>query len=159
MQYQKISSKPVSRRSNPGGCQAGSVRMDRRNHKRFELQATAHFSWTGAAGEREQAEGRTRDVSEMGMFVLAPKCPPSGAAVRLELRASALSSSGLVMQTRGQVVRVEARPEPAGVGFAVATRSLKLRNCKPAVTGPETEYQPGPAMTRKSWSIHSRKPN
>lgn len=134
--------------------------MDRRNHKRFDLEATARFSWTDAGGVRWQGQGRTRDISETGVFVLTPDCPPSGATVRLEVRASALSKSGLMMQTRGHVVRVEATEAPvAAAGFAATTRSLKLRNCKPGVTGRETEYGTGPLATPKPGSNHSRKPN
>ena len=134
--------------------------MDRRNYKRFELHATARFSWTDQGGVRCQAEGRIRDISETGVFVQAPVCPPSGVSVRLEVRASELATSGLMMQTRGQVVRVEPGAEPmAAAGFAAATRSLKLRNCKPVVTGPGAHFQPGPQTQQKSWSTHSRKPD
>jgi len=134
--------------------------MDRRHHKRFELHATAHFSWTDSGGVRWQGEGLTRDISETGVFIQTPECPPSGATVRLEMRASALSDSGLMMQTTGQVVRVEIAEQPqAAAGFAAATRSLKLRNCKPVVTGRGTEYQPRPLMSTKYLSSQSRKPN
>jgi len=124
--------------------------MDRRNHKRFELEATAQFSWTDSGGVHWQGQGRTRDISETGVFVCTPHCPPSGATVRLEVRASALSNSGLMMHTRGQVVRVEAgEVASAAAGFAVSARSLKLRNCKPGVMGRGIESGAG----------YSRKPN
>jgi PilZ domain len=134
--------------------------MDRRNHKRFDLEATARFSWTDATGVRWQGQGLTRDISETGVFVLTPDCPPSGVAVRLEVRASALSKSGLMMQTKGQVVRVEViEPQAAIAGFAAATRSLKLRNCKPGVTRRGTEYGSRSLSDSKSWMGNSRKPN
>lgn len=160
MQYQKIFSDSLFECSIPASFLFGSELMDRRHHKRFDLQATALFSWRDSGGVRWQGKGRTRDISEMGVFVETPDCPPSGAAVRLEVRASALAASGLMMHTRGQVVRVEITEQPqAAAGFAAATRSLKLRNCKPVVTGRAAEYQPGPRMNSKSWSSHSRKPN
>jgi PilZ domain len=134
--------------------------MDRRNRKRFDLEATARFSWTDAGGVRWKGQGRTRDISETGVFVLTPECPPSGASVRLEVRASALTQSGLMMQARGQVVRVEPSVAPAAAaGFAAATRSLKLRNCKPGVTRLGKEYHADPITSSKSLTDPSRKPN
>lgn len=134
--------------------------MDRRHHKRFNLEATARFSWTDAVGVRWQGRGLTRDISETGVFVLTPHCPPSGVNVRLQVRNSDLSTSGLMMQTRGQVVRVEPSEQPhSTAGFAAATRSLKLRNCKPVVTRNGPECMPVTEAVRKSWSNHSRKPN
>jgi len=118
--------------------------MDRRNHQRFEVTATARFSWTDAGGVRWQGQGRTRDISEKGVFVLTPDCPPSGATVRLEVRASRLTKSGLIMHTKGQVVRVEVTEAPAAVaGFAASTRSLKLRDCKPGVTARTPQFGSG----------------
>jgi len=150
MQYQKSSSDfhVLFPSLEPG--RSHSVAMDRRNHKRFEVEATARFSWTDAGGVRWQGRGLTRDISETGVFVLTPDCPPSGVTVRLEVRASSLTRSGLMMQAKGQVVRVEASEASAAIaGFAAATRSLKLRECKPGVMARTSEYGPG----------HSRKPN
>jgi len=96
----------------------------------------------------------------MGVFVETADLPPSGVSVRLEVRASALDASGLKMQTRGQVVRVELTEQPRlASGFAVATRSLKLRDCKPVVTGHAAECESHPRTGAKSWSTPSRKPN
>ena len=134
--------------------------MDRRNHKRFDLEATARFSWKDAGGVRWQGQGHTRDISETGVFVFTPDSPPSGVTVRLEVRASALTKSGLVMQTRGQVVRVQSTGAPdEAVGFAVSARSLKLRNCKPAVTSCGSEYSSGTDASFGHLPGHSRKPN
>jgi len=160
MQYQKIFSDSLFGCLSPVGHLSGTVPMDRRHHKRFDLQAMALFSWMDAGGVRWQGHGRTRDISETGVFVETPDCPPSGVGVRLEVRASALDSSGLMMHTRGQVVRVESTAQPQAItGFAAATRSLKLRNCKPTVTGRAAEFESGPRMNSKSWSTHSRKLN
>ena len=137
--------------------------MDRRNRKRFDLHAPARFSWVDPGGRRWQGLGLTRDISETGLFVETQECPPSGVSVRLEVRASALADSGLMMQTRGQVVRIELDDEadkPVAVaGFAAATRSLKLRNCKPVVTGRGAQSDPHPVAGPTTHSFHSRKPN
>jgi len=160
MQYLKISSDRVFGCFTPAARLAGSERMDRRHQKRFELQAKVHFSWLDAGGVRSEGQGITRDISEMGVFVQTSECPPSGAAVRLQMRATALSTSGLMMQTSGRVVRVEPSAQAApATGFAAATRSLKLRDCKPVVTDLGAKYRLGSQPNTESWSNHSRKPN
>jgi len=134
--------------------------MDRRLHQRFDLQATARFSWKDAGGVRIEGQGLTRDISEKGVFVLTPQVPPSGTSVRLEVRAPSLSGSDLLIQSRGQVVRVEGASQPqAGAGFAAATSSLKLRDRNPAVISPETQYKPVPALGPAAGRNHTRKPN
>src|SRR5271168_418392 len=134
--------------------------MDRRQHERFDLQATAQFSWQDALGVRWRGRGLTRDISETGVFVETRDAPPSGTPVRLEVRAYSVSGSGLLMQTKGNVVRVEVSNQPAnGVGFAVVTRSLVLRNCKPSAPawdrGRETRSRRVPRVLHSL----SRKPN
>jgi len=150
IEYQKLSIDLAARcaASRPGLFHYEG--MDRRNHKRFEVVATARFSWTDLRGNRWRGRGRTRDISETGVFVVTPDCPPSGATVRLEVRAASLSRSGLMMQAKGQVVRVEVgKSAPAIAGFAAATRSLKLRDCKPGFTARTSHLESG----------QSRKPN
>jgi PilZ domain-containing protein len=160
MQYQKNSSDPDFGCSKSAARSAGSERMDRRHHQRFAVQATARFTWMDEGGVRRQGKGFTRDISETGIFVRTHDCPPSGVTVRLEVRASGLSTSGLMMQTRGQVVRVDSGEQAAAAaGFAAATRSLKLRDCKPSVTDRIQEYRSGPEASTQSWSDSSRKPN
>jgi len=134
--------------------------MDRRHHKRFDLQATARFSWKDAGGARFEGQGLTRDISEKGVFVLTPHVPPSGTAVRLEVRASSRSGSALLIQSRGQVVRVEdAARTQAGLGFAAATRSLKFRDCNPAVISSGGQYKPAPGTRPAVGRSDTRKPN
>lgn len=109
---------------------------------------------------RWRGRGLTRDISETGVFVVTRDAPPSGAAVKVEVRAYSPSGPGLLMQAKGQVVRVEINEQPAsGVGFAAATRSLILRNCKPEVTGRDPEYGPESGLGSRAFPIHSRKPN
>jgi PilZ domain len=146
-----------SRPENVGFC---SRPMDRRHHKRYHLQATARFSWKDAGGARFEGSGLTRDISEKGVFVLTKHIPPSGTTVRLEVRAPSHSGSGLLIQSRGQVVRVEgAAQPPATLGFAAATRSLKLRDCNPAVISAGGQYKPVPEAPPAAWRSDTRKPN
>jgi len=137
-----------------------SIPMDRRHHKRFDLQATARFFWKDAAGSRFEGQGLTRDISETGVFVLTPHIPPSGTPVRLEVRAMSLSGSDLLMRSKGHVVRVVGSAPPAdGLGFAAATGSLELRNCNPAVMSPEEQFKPVPGLGPVVWRGNTRKPN
>jgi hypothetical protein len=134
--------------------------MDRRNHRRYDLQATAHFSWRDAGGTRWQGRGFTRDISETGLFVVTRDAPPSGVAVKVEVRAFSRWGSGLLMQAKGQVVRVEVNEQPAsGVGFAAATRSLVLRNCKLDVTAQDGEFDTLSGAAPGDFPGRSRKPN
>jgi hypothetical protein len=160
MQYRKDffeSPRPVSK---PGIERVGPEQMDRRNHRRYDLQATAHFSWKDAGGTRWQGRGLTRDISETGLFVVTRNAPPSGVAVKVEVRAYSQWGSGLLMQAKGQVVRVEVNEQPAsGVGFAAATRSLVLRNCKPDVTAQGGDFDTVSGAAPSDFPGRSRKPN
>lgn len=87
------------------------------------------FWWT-ENGIEKRSEGRTRDISELGAFVLARACPPSGIQIGFKVFLPVLP--GFEPQTRveavGQVLRVEHShglewPE----GFAILTRHTLLR--------------------------------
>ena len=87
------------------------------------------FWWTDT-GIEKRSEGRTHDISEMGAFVLARACPPSGIQIGFEVFLPVLP--GFEPKARveavGQVLRVE---QAGGVegrdGFAISTRHTLLR--------------------------------
>jgi hypothetical protein len=137
--------------------------MDRRLHERFDLEASASFSWKDEGGIRWRGRGLTRDISETGVFIVAADVPPSGSPVRLEVHAYSEAGPGLLMQTKGKVVRVEAvgaKTQVAiGTGFAVVTNSLVLRNCKPATTGRDRGSKVSSGVVSRALSSYSRKPN
>lgn len=96
---------------------------------RFPLEVRTVFWWRDS-GIEKRGEGRTRDISEMGAFVLANACPPPGIQVRFKLFLPVLP--GLEPQTRveavGEVLRVERSCAPeATSGFAILTRHTLLR--------------------------------
>jgi hypothetical protein len=163
LQYQKTSVESAVAAFGPAYPFNRFTSMDRRLHERFDLQATAHFSWKDAGGLRWSAHGTTRDISERGLFVVTPDVPPSGTAVRLEVRACSGRGAGLLVQTKGQVVRVEVNEQPASeagrVGFAVATRSLILRNCKPLAAGRNRGSKGSLGVVRGASPSYTRKPN
>lgn len=76
---------------------------------RFPMDARVVFWWKDAIGKRQQGEGRTYDVSELGAFVLASLCPPAGAQVSVKISIEAVPdvARSLRMQVEGRVLRVE----------------------------------------------------
>lgn len=119
--------------------------MDRRLRTRFDLNAPATYSWKERAGVRRTGHGRTRDVSECGLFVLADSLPPEGTTIEFEVSFAFSDNSQIQMQAKGKVVRVEAGGNSGKThGFAAATKVLWLQN--PALNstaGQETDYDPG----------------
>jgi hypothetical protein len=74
---------------------------------------------------RQQGKGQSRDISEMGAFVLAADCPPLGANVGLSMDLEAFPSATnfSLIEFEGQVVRVDRSDGKAENGFAVKRKS------------------------------------
>jgi len=96
---------------------------------RFPLDAPIVFWWADS-GTDKRGEGRTHDISEMGAFVLASTCPPSGAQIGFEVVLPMLPgfTPRTWVEALGQVLRVEKSSGPVGRdGFAILTRHTLLR--------------------------------
>lgn len=96
---------------------------------RFPLEALIVFWWSDS-GVVKRSEGRTRDISETGAFVLANTCPPEG--IQIGFRVFLPEFSGFERKTRveadGHVLRVERTPgRQAGDGFAILIEHILLR--------------------------------
>lgn len=96
---------------------------------RFPLEALTVFWWSDT-GVVKRSEGRTRDISETGVFVLANTCPPEGIQIGFKVFLPALS--GFERKTRveadGYVLRVERTPgRQACDGFAILIEHILLR--------------------------------
>ena len=96
---------------------------------RFPLEVPIVFWWTDT-GTEKRSEGRTHDISEMGAFVLAHTCPPSGIQIGFKVFLPVLP--GFEPRARveavGQVLRVEQAGGLDGRdGFAISTRHTLLR--------------------------------
>jgi hypothetical protein len=96
---------------------------------RFPLEVPIVFWWTDA-GIEKRSEGRTHNISEMGAFVLAHNCPPSGIKIGFQVFLPVLP--GFEPKARveavGQVLRVEQSGEHEELdGFAISTRHTLLR--------------------------------
>src|SRR5215469_2800318 len=91
--------------------------MELRKSKRYQLKAPVMFSWEYSNSGTMRGEGRTRDISTTGVFVLTPHQLPLGAAVKLEVSLPsprAPQQPGACLRTLGHVVRSEPH------GFAAA---------------------------------------
>jgi hypothetical protein len=106
--------------------------MDRRHHRRFDLQIGLSFQWVDTWCVVHREQGVVRDVSGGGVFVCTTNLPRLGTDVQIELHVgSVLARSPLVVQGVGEVVRVQQdlqNHKKEGAGFAAAVRSLVLRD-------------------------------
>jgi hypothetical protein len=106
------------------------VLMDRRQHERYDLQASLSFSWKDSGGVRQCQKGLLSNISGGGFFVSTPDSPPI--AVRVQVRVSlrnVFAGTPLVLRARARVVRVELPAEVAGrAGFAAAMMAFTLRH-------------------------------
>jgi len=86
---------------------------------RFPLQAQVSFWWTDENGIRQQGEGSSRDVSELGAFLYADACPPVGSIVNLRIDLEGLpDTTGIDVE--GRVIRIDKVQNGKGSsGFAV----------------------------------------
>jgi len=96
---------------------------------RFPLEALTVFWWLDR-GVVKRSEGRTRDISEKGAFVLAGTCPPQGIQIGFKVSLPALS--GFEHRTRveadGHVLRVErAHGHEECEGFAILIEHMLMR--------------------------------
>jgi PilZ domain len=121
--------------------------MDRRRSHRYDLRTRVGFSWEDFEGIRHREESLTRDISEVGVFVLANSCPPVGTTVQFEVCFHSATAQGVQIQAQGRVVRVErADQSQALCGFAAATQAIKVFNHELKATS----RRPGGVRNRKS---------
>jgi hypothetical protein len=100
-----------------------------RKAMRFPLEALTVFWWLDS-GVVKRSEGRTRDISEKGAFVVASMCPPQGIQIGFKVFLPALS--GFERRTRveadGHVLRVErAQGHEECEGFAILIEHMLMR--------------------------------
>lgn len=96
---------------------------------RFPLEARVVFWWVDS-GITKRGEGRTRDISERGAFVLASTCPARGiqAGFKIFLPALPGSEQKTTLEAEGQVLRVEQAQETKEFeGFAILAQHIILR--------------------------------
>jgi hypothetical protein len=97
---------------------------------RFPLDVPVVFWWTDANGVEQLGEGRSYDVSELGVYVCASSCPPAGARVGLKIPIPEVLDArpGLRMEVEGHVMRVEqVRSGHRRDGFSILSNKSILR--------------------------------
>lgn len=97
---------------------------------RFPMDVPVTFWWTDANGVHQLGDGRSFDVSELGVFVCASGCPPAGAQVGLKISITEEPDApgALRMEVEGRVLRVEqARSGEGRDGFAILSDQAILR--------------------------------
>jgi hypothetical protein len=97
---------------------------------RFPLEAPVAFWWNDASGMTQHGEGRSRDISEFGAFILGEVCPPLGARVGLRILIEELPNTApaIRVQIDGHVSRVVASGIDHGTsGFAVLSDRAVLK--------------------------------
>ncbi len=104
--------------------------MDLRRATRYLLDAAVLFSWGDERNVLHEGEGRTRDISERGVFVLARQCPPEGSTVLMNILLPAFPGARRILKIRAiaKVVRAESRElSEACDGFAVLNKRVVLQ--------------------------------
>src|SRR5271155_2396083 len=83
---------------------AGCNSKDFRTTFRYSLQAPVTFSWEDRHGARQDASGRTLNISQKGAYVIAPECPAAGVHVSLTIFLPALAGETrtLHLETKGR---------------------------------------------------------
>ena len=104
-----------------------SAGVNTRNAVRYSLSARTVFTWRDASGNLQESRGITRNVSQKGAYILAPRCPASGSPLSMSIFLPPLGSETrtLCIETEGQVVRTDAEVE-GSVGFAVSSHRVNL---------------------------------
>jgi hypothetical protein len=91
---------------------------------RYRLEVPAVFRWQDGSGVRFEGAGVTRDLSEVGAYVFAARCPPLQAEI--EIVVSPLPGTPKVwLKGMMRVVRVEAGAS-GGCGFSLAGDALAI---------------------------------
>ena len=101
--------------------------LERRRAVRYELTIPVAFLWADNDGSALHAEGVTRDISDIGVYVLADTCPPLHSEVRVEVMAVEPGIASAFLQGNMQVLRVEISPDVSGgCGFALGGSGLSI---------------------------------
>ena|SRR5580698_7748741 len=104
--------------------------MTSRRAIRFPLEAPVTFWWNDTFGTRREGEGRSRDISESGAFILTRTCPPVGTRVGLKilLEEAAETTRAIRVEIDGHILRIDEISSPLVVqGFAVLSDEAILK--------------------------------
>jgi len=102
----------------------------RRRHLRYPLAAEVRYQWSARNLVMGEGEGRSRDISEAGAFVVTNALPPVGASIDLAIQLPAwqVGAAALRMEMTGEVIRVDVPPgQERKWGFAISSLKTLLK--------------------------------
>jgi PilZ domain-containing protein len=112
--------------------------LERREHRRYSVQALVNFEWTDREGMLRRGAGVTRDIGVKGMYIFSDSRPPKDEALDINVSFQSVAEADVKLQMRatGVVIRVE----PSSIagelhGFAVLNRIAGLHP-----GGPDDEH-------------------
>jgi hypothetical protein len=112
----------------PRSASGNSLR--RRRHLRYPVEAEVKYQWSTRNSILGEGDGRSRDISQGGAFVLTNDPPPLGASIDLTIQLPAwqVGAAALRMEMTGEVIRVDVPPgHEQKWGFAVCSLKTLLR--------------------------------
>ena len=115
---------------NVASAKESSSRSLRRRHLRYPLAAEVKYQWSARNVTIGEGEGRSRDISEGGTFVLTNAPPPVGASIDLAIQLPAwqVGAAALRMEMTGEVIRVDVPPnQEQKWGFAISSMKTLLK--------------------------------
>lgn len=114
-------------------CILDASPVERRHSTRYEIHTTVAFFWDDAEAKQIQGEGVTKDISDVGLYIVSEQCPPLKSKVQIEVLFGTANGPGISLTGSMQVVRIERNLKIDGVfGFAIAGRPLVESNAAQA---------------------------
>jgi len=95
--------------------------MELRKSTRYPVSAPVFYWWERSDGTLQEAQGITRDICYLGVFILTNEMPPVGKCVELDVHLPAVDETAraAVLHGEGTVVRTSGRGAMES-GFAAA---------------------------------------
>jgi hypothetical protein len=102
----------------------------RRVVERYTVNLFTVFSWITGERQAQAAEGITRDVSSIGLYIMASTVPPLDSQMWFEIRLPEIGTKSPELRIRGEgeVCRVEMSEDANG--FAVHSKKLRVNRVR-----------------------------
>jgi hypothetical protein len=102
----------------------------RRVAERYTVNLFTVFSWVSGERQAKAAEGITRDVSSLGLYIMANTVPPLDSQMWFEISLPEIGTKSAELRIcgEGEVCRVEMSEDANG--FAVQSKKLRVNRGK-----------------------------
>lgn len=102
-----------------------SFMLERRTARRYPVTTIVQYRWRATLLPLESYEGRTRDISTKGVFVVADARPPLGSYVYIAVfHRDQINELRICLRGEGLVVRVDSVGHPDR-GFAASLQTVR----------------------------------